>query len=167
MCEITCVTSWSLGKGGSVIILVHSASTRGSLHIAASCISSSCDTTIGSHASISGCRYALIIAVRYVFLKVYFVSIHAGLEWLRLVIFMKDRQANLWLGLTSLAVCLCLDGIEAHLFIVSIFTDGSAGFSSPSVARTTSNAASANAIKAAAEEEKNPGDESEPNGIAD
>jgi hypothetical protein len=167
MCEIACVALWSLGIRGSVIILVHSASARGSLYIATSCISSSSGTTVGSHASISGCRYALIIAVWCVFLKVYFVSIHAGFEWLRLVIFIEDRQANLWLGLTSLAVCLCLDGIEAHLFIVSIFTDGSAGFSTPSVAGTTFNAASANAIKAAAEEEKNPGDESEPNGIAD
>jgi hypothetical protein len=51
--------------------------------------------------------------------------------------------------------------------VVSIFIDGSAGFASPSVARTTFNAASAHAVKAAAKEEQNPGDESEPNGVAD
>lgn len=169
MCDVTCATLWSWGIRGSIIILVHSASARGSLHVATSCISSSSRTTIGSHASISGCRNALIIAVRWVFLKVYFVAIHAGLEWLRWVIFVEGRQANLGLGLTSLAVSLCFYGVETHLFVgvVSIFTNGSARFASPCVARTTSDAASANTIKAAAKEKKDPGDESEPDGIAD
>lgn len=50
--------------------------------------------------------------------------------------------------------------------VVPIWADGSADFPSPGVAGATSNATSSDAIEAAAKEEKNPGDESEPNAIA-
>lgn len=82
---------------------------------------------------------------------------------------MEGRQANLGLSLTSFAVRLCFHSVEAHLFagVVSIFTNGGADFPSPCIARTTSNAASANAIEATAEEEEKPGGECEPDSISD
>lgn len=163
MCDVACPALWSWGIRGCIVILVYCTGTRGSLDIATPCIACSCRATIGSHTGISGCRDALVIMVRYIILEVYFF-----LEWLRWVIFVEGRQANLGLRLTSLAICLCLYSVEAHLFIgvVSTFIDGRADFSSPCVARTASNATSANAIEATAEEEKNPGSESQPNCVS-
>ena len=88
-------------------------------------------------------------------------------KWLQLIELLERRQANLALLLASFAVCFSLDSIEAHLLCVRVLRHAVAIASPPSPRWTTPDAAPADGVEAAGEEQEEPGSESEPDGHAD